>query len=129
MIPILSVEVNTWFLIARRVLYLRRDTISATVRDWIDYAFNVTWIITRVVIQNWLLWRFCSLFYLRIIHGQTLLIPSLFVFTQMALNIMNVKWTYDLFKPMIQRNFFPENDNNKNDVMMKKSDNNKQHTL
>jgi hypothetical protein len=103
MIPILSVEVNTWFLIARRVFYLRREKLSSTFRDFIDHAFYISWIVTRVIIHNWLLCRFCIKFHERILNKETLPIPSLFVGTQTALNLMNLKWTYDLFMPMIKR--------------------------
>lgn len=112
---ILCVELNTWFLIARRVLYLRKDTVPTMFRDFVDRAFYASWIVIRVFAYNWLLYRFIFDFHQRIVDNETLAVPSVFLGTQIALNLMNLKWTYDLFLPIIKRMLNPDSMKSKAD--------------
>ena len=41
----LSVEINTFFLIARRVAYLRRDSLHPIVPKMVNASFYITWIL------------------------------------------------------------------------------------
>ena len=111
---VLSVELNTWFLIMRRVLFLRQDSphVTKQLRDAIDYAFYTSWIIIRVVGYNMILGSLFPLLIMRFELKQDVFFPTVFVMTQTALNLMNLKWTYDLFTPIIKRRLFEHGDEN-----------------
>ena len=57
----LSVEINTWFMIARRVIYKRKDQIPAFVQDIISYLFFFSWITIRIFLYPWIMYLFCKL--------------------------------------------------------------------
>lgn len=65
----LSVEINTWLMIARRVMYKRKDQIPAFVEDIISYLFFVTWIIIRIFVYPFIMYLFITMWL--ILVGET----------------------------------------------------------
>ena len=57
----LSVEINTWLMIARRVMYKRKDQIPTFVEDIISYLFFVTWIIIRIFVYPFIMYLFITM--------------------------------------------------------------------
>ena len=98
----LSVEINTFFLIARRFAYLRRDALHPIVPKMVNASFYITWILVRCVLYP----------YIMIIYvekagevleerGTLMYSPEVaFMPVHFALCLLNLKWTYDLFRPM-----------------------------
>ena len=105
---VLSVELNTWLLILRRVLFLRKDSpyVPTQLRDCVDYAFYFSWIVIRVFVFNWVLFSLVAVLIERFEDQRTMLFLTMFVATQAALNALQLKWTYDLFVPMIKRSLW-----------------------
>jgi hypothetical protein len=90
------VEVNTFFLIARR--------------NWkssilLNFMFFLSWIVIRNIIGPWVLYvsiqillqKYKSMKTYKIIIGIILTLIALF------LNLLNVKWTWDLFKKQFKK--------------------------
>jgi len=101
---VLSVEVNTWFLILRRFLYKRKEFTPAIIRDLVEVAFYTSWISIRVIAYNLVLYEFIMLANERIIlYGSYFQGPFVFVITHFFLCVLNLKWTFDLFTPIIHR--------------------------
>lgn len=102
--PVMSVEINTWFLIARRVLYKRQ--MPTWVTDPINFSFYASWLFVRCFVYPALLWIFVKMAdegirrTQSIMHIQLLFIPLHFIFV-----LLNLKWTYDLFTPIFKRWF------------------------
>lgn len=109
---LLSVEMNTWFLILRRVLFVRKEThyVPPFLRDLVDFSFYSSWILIRVVAYNKILWDFIPMLAKRYEMQVEVVLPTLFVGTQAILNLMNLKWTYDLFLPIVKRNLLGKGD-------------------
>ena len=99
----LSVEVNTWFLIARRVVY-KRNYSNTLGGNLISICFYLSWIIIRCLVYPGLLYMFLHMAEegIRetgtIMHWELLFVPIHFF-----LCLLNLKWTYDLFQPMFVR--------------------------
>ena len=99
---LISAEINTWFLIARRLaLKLKKDH---NIVDIISACFYLTWIVIRMFIFPAVLCIFLYLAYERITETQSFLHPELlFLPLQFLLVGLNVKWSVDLFGPHIKR--------------------------
>lgn len=121
---ILSVEINTWFLIARRLVYRNysniptgknnRPTTTAIldvvshvfplVQRTVSTMFYITWIAIRCYLYPSFLVMFYHMADERIretgiyFHSEMIFIP-----VHTALCALNLKWTYDLFTPIIKR--------------------------
>lgn len=100
---LLSVEVNTWFLIARRVIYKRNFT-KGLLANTVTSSFYISWIVIRCFIYPSVLWMFLNMAAVAIaesqsiVHGELLFVPI-----HCFLCVLNLKWTYDLFCPIITR--------------------------
>lgn len=109
--PILSVEINTWFLICRRVLFLRKDSpyVPQLMRDLVDYAFYASWILIRVFVYGVI--QVCYVLLLadqwkrhKDVSHIFFNFPWMFVVLQTLFTMLNLQWTYALFQPIIKRN-------------------------
>jgi hypothetical protein len=99
----LTVELNTWFLIARRVAY-KRNLSGTTLSNVIDACFYASWIIIRCIIYPAILYTFISMAIVGIAETQTIMHwELLFLPIHFFLCVLNLKWTYDLFQPIITR--------------------------
>uniref|UniRef100_A0A7S2S862 TLC domain-containing protein n=1 Tax=Eucampia antarctica TaxID=49252 RepID=A0A7S2S862_9STRA len=108
----LSVEINTWFLIARRVLNtmgLSPWTIDLpflfSVRlKLISFFFYVTWVAIRCILYPILLipfWEISVQESLR--QGTWIHLPSLICPIHSVFCVLNAKWTYDLFMSKLRQ--------------------------
>jgi hypothetical protein len=98
----LSVEINTWFLIARRVAYLRRDVVPSIVTGSINIAFYVSWLAIRCVLYPAVMANYIRKCQDALDETGTLLHwPIVFVPIHFILCLLNFKWSYDLFKPIV----------------------------
>ena len=104
---VLSVEVNTWFLILRRVVYKTDLNIPPLISESVSALFYVTWVLIRCVIYPGVLLTFCQMANDAIrTTGTVLHIPMIFIPIHFFLCLLNLKWTYDLFKPFFVRWFY-----------------------
>ena len=103
---LLSVEINTWFLILRRILYKRRKENKRSfpiLNQAVSVSFYVSWIIIRVFLYLAMLAYFLMLTHGAIVetgrywHGPMICIPVHFF-----LCVLNLKWTFDLFAPIVR---------------------------
>jgi len=100
----LSVEINTWFLIARRAAYKRSDAVSQQITELISVCFYGSWILIRCIIYPGILMVFLSMARDIVIDtGTCLHWPIIFLPVHGFLCILNLKWTYDLFHPIIKK--------------------------
>lgn len=97
---LLSVEINTWFLILRRVAFKKKDMIPGPINSAISFMFYITWIIIRIGIYPAIMYMFIWMAiddYIRnglAWHYEYLVLP-----THFFLCLLNLKWSYDLFLP------------------------------
>jgi hypothetical protein len=108
---ILSVELNTWFLILRRVALKRSDIVPSIVCKIINCLFYITWIIVRIYIYPAIWVYFMSMAiddYIR--NGLAFHTEYIAVTVHTYLVVLNIKWSYDLFLPF----FVKPSDNNSN---------------
>jgi hypothetical protein len=97
----LSVEINTWFLILRR--YKRKDR-NPMLQEIISILFYVSWVAIRCVVYPAIM-----VVFLRMAHAEVVRTDSLwhwqFIFlpVHFFLCVLNLKWTYDLFLPIVKR--------------------------
>ena len=109
---VLTVEINTWFLILRRVAFKRQDIIPAVLQNFIGIMFYSTWIIVRLIIYPAIMLKFTYMAiddYIKnglMWHWEYFVPPIHF-----ALVVLNLKWSYELFKPFFVKQ--PEHDNTK----------------
>jgi TLC domain len=102
---VLSVEVNTWFLICRRVVYKSSgQPVLPLLSEAVSVLFYGTWILIRCIIYPAVLIVFFRLASEVIALTGTLpFLPMTFIAAHFALCVLNMKWTYDLFNPIIKR--------------------------
>ena len=97
----LTVEINTWFLIARRWCY--KNSVAQWVQKFVVSFFYVSWIVVRCVIYPTIL-----VIFLRMVDeayketGTLAHWPIIFLPIHFVLCGLNLKWTYDLFKPIVK---------------------------
>lgn len=98
----LMVEVNTWFLILRRVLFKRQC--SPMSQSIVGAGFYISWILIRVLLYPAIFVIFCCMARQKILEtGKLFHWPMVFIPVHCFLCILNLKWTYDLFSPMLRR--------------------------
>lgn len=102
---ILSVEVNTWFLICRRVVYKASGKpITPFFPQFISAMFYITWIWIRCIVYPGVLFQFLGMAKEAIEEtGIFWHMPMIFIPPHFALCMLNLKWTYDLFRPIVKR--------------------------
>jgi len=107
----LSVEVNTWFLILRRVVYKqggndKSKKLSPIITETVSILFYVTWVLIRCIVYPWVLMIFLQLAVEIVVETRSLLhYPFIFIAVHFVLCCLNLKWTYDLFKPIVAKWF------------------------
>jgi TLC domain len=100
----LTVEINTWFLILRRVLYKRKDFIHPIVTDVVSFFFYLTWIVIRMILYPLIMYIFVQMAVAEVqTTGRLWHWPMMFLPVHFFLCILNLKWSYDLFAPMLRR--------------------------
>lgn len=100
----MSVEINTWFLIARRRIF-KRGKSSAMLLPFVSFLFFSTWILLRLIFYPILLVLFIQKgFENRAAHGSfgalSFVVPIHF-----ALCALNFMWSADLLVPKIKSLF------------------------
>lgn len=101
---LLSVEINTWFLILRRVVFKASSPVPPAIQQLVSVMFYLTWILTRCVIYPNVLLTFFQLAAERIEEtGVYWHMEMSFIVTHFGLVLLNIKWTYDLFEPIVKR--------------------------
>lgn len=108
----LTVEVNTWFLILRRVLYKRRDSIQLPyLQDLVAASFYISWIAVRCVIYPAILFVFLHMARAKVLETNVFWHwPMVFIPVHFFLCVLNLKWSYDLFQPMVHKWLFKNMD-------------------
>jgi len=107
--PIVSVEINTIFLILRRVLYRRntlnnRIVIPPIVTIITDFLFYSTWIGIRLIVFNLILVTYFSCCIEIVKETGTLFnVEFGFIAIHLFLCVLNGIWSYRLFHPIIKR--------------------------
>jgi len=100
----LTVEINTWFLILRRVVFKRQDKLPKALVETISLSFYISWIIIRCVIYPGIMFIFLQMAHREIqITRQFWHWPMLFLPVHFFLCVLNLKWSYDLFQPIVQK--------------------------
>jgi len=108
----LSVEINTWFLIARRVL--NKVGVSPWIIDLpflfsvrvklISISFYITWVSIRCIFYPVLMFRFYDIWVQHSArHGTHFHLISFVLPIQSVFCILNAKWTYDLFMSKVRQ--------------------------
>mmetsp|Transcript_23604 Transcript_23604/g.65500 ORF Transcript_23604/g.65500 Transcript_23604/m.65500 type:complete len:281 (+) Transcript_23604:220-1062(+) len=107
---ILSVEINTWFLICRRLVYRSNycpsgyAKVSPVITTTVSAFFYFTWIAIRCYLYPHVLLLFLSMWKDKIEKtGQYFFWELLFIPVHAVLCVLNMKWTYDLFNPIVKR--------------------------
>jgi len=107
---LLSVELNTWFLICRRLVYRSNycpsgyAKVSPMITTTVSTFFYITWLAIRCYLYPHILIVFFQLWNEEIeTRGTCFLWEVLFIPVHAVLCVLNLKWTYDLFKPIIKR--------------------------
>jgi len=100
----LSVEINTWFLILRRVVYKRKEQLPHVLVEVVSMLFYVSWIAIRCFIYPAILVHFLHLAREKVETTNRLWHwPMIFIPVHFFLCILNLKWSYDLFEPIIRK--------------------------
>ena len=96
----LTVEINTWFLILRRVVYKRK---IAFLSETVSALFYLSWIVIRCFIYPAIMVTFVQLA-IRAVQETNQLWhwPMMFIPVHFVLCVLNLKWSYDLFQPIIK---------------------------
>ena len=101
---ILSVEVNTFFLIARRVVFKASSPIPPLVQQFVSTMFYTTWIWIRCYVYPYMFVIFLFMAADRVqATNRYWHWEMIFIVAHAVLCVLNVKWTYDLFKPIFER--------------------------
>jgi len=101
---ILSVEVNTFFLIARRVVFKTSSPVPPFVQQFVSYMFYTTWIWIRVYVYPYILVTYLYIAADRIeATNRYFHLEMIFIVAHAVLCVLNFRWTYDLFKPIVER--------------------------
>ncbi|KAG7349562.1 TLC domain containing protein [Nitzschia inconspicua] len=110
---ILSVEINTWFLICRRLVYRNyyspssndsTNVLLPVVQLVVSAMFYITWISIRCYLYPSYLFMFLRMADDRIREtGVFFHKEMIFITVHTVLCALNIKWTYDLFTPIIKR--------------------------
>ena len=106
---ILSVELNTWFLICRRLVYRNNycpiyAPVSPIIATTVSALFYTTWIAIRCYLYPRVLLLFFYLWRDAIeLNGHYFFKELFFIPVHLVLCVLNLKWTYDLFNPIIRR--------------------------
>lgn len=107
----MSVEINTWFLIARRVFnkqgfppWILGLPAGLSIRiKLISIFFYTTWISIRCVLYPYLMWKFVTLYHLKAMKtGNRFNIWLVVIPLHLVFCLLNLKWTHDLIMSKIR---------------------------
>lgn len=83
----LSVEINTWFMIARRVMY-KKDQFPVFVQKIISYLYFFTWIVIRIFVYPYIMYLFIKIWWFqgviktgKIFHWPMVAMPGKILYT------------------------------------------------
>jgi hypothetical protein len=105
----ISVEINTWFLILRRLVYQAKIKSAATsskslsffcikaFAELVSFFFYISWVVTRLYTYPAVL---CIFLKLAVEEADA---PLLFIPLHCMLCVLYFKWSYDLFAPMVTK--------------------------
>eukprot|EP00527_Entomoneis_sp_CCMP2396_P009868 CAMPEP_0198138036 /NCGR_PEP_ID=MMETSP1443-20131203/1474_1 /TAXON_ID=186043 /ORGANISM="Entomoneis sp., Strain CCMP2396" /LENGTH=262 /DNA_ID=CAMNT_0043799659 /DNA_START=130 /DNA_END=918 /DNA_ORIENTATION=+ len=97
---LLTVEINTWFMILRRVVYKRKIEM---ISDAVSFSFYLTWIVIRCFIYPAVFIHFLELAQIQIeTTGRFWHWPMIAIAVHFVLCCLNLKWSYDLFYPIVR---------------------------
>lgn len=100
----LSVEVNTWFLILRRVLYKRKDRIHPFITEFVSLSFYLSWVVIRIFLYPAIMFIFVTMYFDAVAKsGVFFHWPMIFIPVHFFLCLLNLKWSYDLFEPLVAK--------------------------
>ena len=108
---ILSVELNTWFLICRRIVYRSHycpiyPRVNPMITTAVSTLFYTTWILIRCFLYPYVLIIFLYMYKDAVEStGKYFFTETIFIFVHAALCVLNLKWTQDLFTPIVKRWF------------------------
>jgi TLC domain len=109
----LSVEINTWFLILRRLVYKtnntkRTDSLYGAAAELVSLSFYISWIVIRCYIYPAVFYIFLKLAVQKVrTTGILFHSPMLFIPVHAVLCVLNLKWSYDLFYPIFAKWWTP----------------------
>lgn len=96
----LSVEINTWFLIMRRVVYKRKIRLLS---EAVSASFYLSWIAIRIYVYPAIMYTFVQLAIEAVRETNQLWHwPMIFMPVHFVLCLLNLKWSYDLFMPIFK---------------------------
>lgn len=99
---VLSVEINTWFLILRRVIY--KSKVHPIISETVSFCFYATWIAIRCIVYPFVFFDMIRLYVEKVQEtGIFFHLPMVVIPVHMMLCLLNLKWTYDLFCPIVKR--------------------------
>jgi hypothetical protein len=100
----LSVEINTWFLILRRVTFKRKASLWPMLLEAVSLSFYLSWIVIRCFLYPAILMVFLQMATREVIATRKLWHwPMMFIPVHLFLCVLNLKWSYDLFQPIVKR--------------------------
>jgi len=107
----MSVEVNTWFLIARRVFnkqgfepwMINLPYLFSVRVKLISIFFYITWVTTRCIIYPMMMIRYYELYMMRFRKGSTINIMLMVAIIHSIFCILNARWTWDLCQSKIRQ--------------------------
>ena len=113
----LSVEINTWLLIMRRILFKNSQSLTTqfnqSLRTAVSVSFYISWIVIRCLVYPVVMYQYVKLAQAAFAEtNQWFHWPMIVMPVHFALCILNIKWTYDLFRPMV-KNWLVGGHNNK----------------
>lgn len=101
---LLSVEINTWFLIARRVAFKygeqRGKELPPLITKSISALFYISWVVIRCGVFPGVLIAFVKIG-TEMYSREGFVFQMIFVPIHAAFCALQLKWTYDLFKPIV----------------------------
>ena len=98
----LTVEINTWFLIARRWCF--RKSVPGWAKRAVSWSFYVSWVAIRCGVYPTILYIFLTMVDTAYTETGTILHwPIVFLPIHCVLCVLNIKWTYDLFRPIAKK--------------------------
>lgn len=101
---VLSVEINTWFLILRRVIY--KSNVHPIITGTVSFCFYATWIVIRCIVYPFILLIMLRLYAEKVEEtGLYFHLPMVSIPVHVMLCLLNLKWSYDLFYPIVKRWF------------------------
>lgn len=96
----LSIEINTWFLILRRVVYKKK---WYWVEDLVSFMFYASWISIRLIVYPIILVKFLFITQdLNETTGHWFHPEILFITCHFVLCCLNLKWSWDSLYPIIK---------------------------